>query len=275
MMKNPYGICAGQVVVATDPTIPRGLACGCSCPGCGARLELHKGTVISPYFAHEDGADCAHATQTALHLLAKEVLEEERKLRLPGITVSPSEHLGHWTVRKRYPSRTLVRWQTIVADEVTLERKLSNIVPDVLFRVRDRSLIVEIRVAHAVDAEKKRKLEALGIAAIEFDFSKMNRVVTKAEIKKALVLGDGTPGQGRGEWVYHPELAKAQQEIDEGFLAKKPAIMAEIAREEKRRREEWKRKQKTELNQRIQEYTRVADERSAEQRRKKGYLFDA
>src|SRR5262249_32947058 len=159
-----------------------------------------------------------------------------------------------WAVRKRFPSRTLFRWQTIAANDVFLEQKLGSIVPDVLFRVRGTSYIIEIRVAHAVSAEKKKKIEALGIPALEFDFSQMNRVVTKADIRKALVFGEGAFGQGRGEWVYHPEQVKAQREIDAEFLARKAAIKAQISREGEQLRAEWRQKQESELNEKFQEY---------------------
>jgi hypothetical protein len=268
-MKNPYGIAKdGSVVLASDPTLKRGLACGCTCPPpCGARLELHRGEIISPYFAHEDGADCATATQTALHMLAKEVLQEEMRLKLPPLRVYPSEQLGPWVLRK-HVSRSIVSAQTIQADKVTLERKLGGIIPDVLFQIRDRSLVVEIRVSHAIDAEKKTKIEEMEIAAVEFDFSEMNRIVEKKDIKDALILGQRVPGQGWGEWVYHPDLAKIQREVDAEFLATKDAIHQRLIQEAKRKKEEA-------VNRNMREAYRAAEKRLAQEQRKQGSLFDS
>lgn len=265
-MRNTYGVGRdGMVVLAADPILERGLACGCTCSDCGARLELHRGEIVSPYFAHEDGADCATTGQTALHMLAKEVLQEEKRFRLPPLTLYPAERLGYWVLRK-HVSRSIVLGQTIGADEVTLERKLGNIVPDVLFRVRDRLLIIEIRVSHAVDTEKKNKIAQMGISAVEFDFSQMDRVVVKKDIKDALVLGNRIPGQGWGEWVYHPDMAQAQQEIDAEFLATKDVIRQRLVQAAEQKKEE-------ERNRNLREYYRAAEERREEERRKHGFLF--
>ncbi len=132
--------------------------------------------------------------------------------------------------------------------------------------------MIEIWVTHRVDAEKRRKIESLGIATVEFDFSQMDRVVTKDDLRAALVRGNRLPGRGWGAWVFHRDQAKTQEELDQEFLAKKDALLEELRRKGKQLRED-------ELNCRLQEYARQAAEQLAEKRsqdeqhKKREFLF--
>ena len=67
--------------------VQSGLACGCTCIGCGAILIAKKGAKKRWHFAHhnvEIGESCA---ESAIHAAAKQVLLEQNWLRLPGMCV--------------------------------------------------------------------------------------------------------------------------------------------------------------------------------------------
>lgn len=90
-----YGIREGKVVrISEIPTDQRGLKCNCTCPGCGKNLVARLGEKKQKHFAHQgDACDIASAQQTALHMLAKEIIEEKknccfRGFHLIGISVS-------------------------------------------------------------------------------------------------------------------------------------------------------------------------------------------
>ncbi len=57
-----------------------GLACDCICSCCGERLVARQGEHRDWHFAHESGADCRGAIETALHRAAKQIFEEEKTL---------------------------------------------------------------------------------------------------------------------------------------------------------------------------------------------------
>ena len=71
----------GRLVHVDD--VPSGLACDCTCPECGAQLIARKGEKRQNHFAHANGADCAGARMTALHMLAQQIIQDERKIRTP------------------------------------------------------------------------------------------------------------------------------------------------------------------------------------------------
>jgi hypothetical protein len=82
------------------------------------------------------------------------------------------------------------------------------------------------------------------------------------------------PGQGWGEWLYHPQLKPAQEQIDADFLAALPAIHTALEQEGAKKREQWRRTEQTELDRLVQEYGRAAEQKQAEARRQQGFLFD-
>ena len=65
--------------------VESGLACRCVCPGCKDRLVARKGLEKAPHFAHHGEVPCGHALESALHKLAKEVIDERRELLLPEV----------------------------------------------------------------------------------------------------------------------------------------------------------------------------------------------
>ena len=223
-MKNPYGLKDGQVV--TVDSVERGLACGCTCPKCSGRLEARQGDEREHYFAHDDGLDCGVGYQTALQMFAKEVLDEEKRLHLPPIAIYPSEN---HPLRSRVYREVVREDFLVVADEVSLECKIGRLIPDVVFRVKERLLLIEIWVTHRINAEDLAKIRSLGVGAIQFNFSKTDHVVTKEELRQVLMLGRSS-GLGRAEWLHNPQQQGAQEKLDREFAADPRALVEETKR---------------------------------------------
>lgn len=58
--------------------VPNGNRCGCICPACKEPLTAkNRGNKRIHHFAHQSGADCPHAYETMLHLLAKQKIQEK------------------------------------------------------------------------------------------------------------------------------------------------------------------------------------------------------
>lgn len=240
-LKNPYGIRDG--IVVTADMVQRGLACGCLCPGCGERLIANHGESKQEYFSHESEAtDCETAYETALHLLAKEVLAAEMRLILPPLCVTVDRQLiedvkhSVQTLKMRYvnipaeisdldldrdiPSVEHVRaghYQTF--EQVDTEVVLGEIIPDVVMFVAGRKLLVEIFVTHPVTDAKRHWLEENGLPMIEFDFSAANRTIGRNDLNRAFLQPQRSPGDGRSRWIHHPRAKQDQHRLDAEFRA--------------------------------------------------------
>jgi competence CoiA-like predicted nuclease len=65
--------------------VPLGKACGCICPSCKSPL-VAKNALNNhriPHFAHASGENCVHGRESAIHLAAKQLIEEHHKLYIP------------------------------------------------------------------------------------------------------------------------------------------------------------------------------------------------
>lgn len=153
-LKLPFGLHNDKLVTVSE--VERGLACECVCPACAHPLIARKGEERIHHFAHSKGEECEYAVESAIHLAAKEILAEHKRIYLPPVTLQVGAY--EWTM---YDGRMLE------FTEVESERRLGGIIPDILIHQNGRSLIVEIAVSHQVDKEKVKKIEALGISTIE------------------------------------------------------------------------------------------------------------
>lgn len=151
-IKLPFGLLNGQLVDITE--VESGLACNCVCPACGLQLVAKKGEIKEHHFAHHDSEECSGAVETALHIYAKNILEKNKRIVLPPVYLDNSDKLI-------YPATE------IFFDSVTLEKRIGNIIPDIVVLVKDKPLLIEIAVTHFVDRFKAYKIFELGYSAIE------------------------------------------------------------------------------------------------------------
>jgi hypothetical protein len=198
----PFGIKNGRLVVVD--TVEKGLACNCTCPCCDSPLQARKGGSNQHHFAHvpsEIANGCKGAAETATHLMAKQIIEEERCFLFPRLEVT--ECLSDVN-KKSHDHKEIIQYDALIEfDEVELEKHLGNIVPDVLVRQNDQLFIIEIAVTHVVSDAKKLKLKALGIPAVELCIKGTDH--TKTQLAE-MIMGQLTNKQ----WLFHPKTEQAR-----------------------------------------------------------------
>lgn len=177
-LRVPFGLREGRMW--SPKQVPPGLQCGCICPACQVPL-IAKATDSEhrrPHFAHLAESNCRAGYETALHKKAKQLLADHAALLLPawdGETDMPnppvlSDHAGRgWTgARVDYPARR------IQLQDLQLEQTQGDYTPDAIAQDDRGELLIEIRVSHAVDALKRRRIEAEGKRLLEIDLSTLN-----------------------------------------------------------------------------------------------------
>lgn len=188
--RNPYAkrIKDGELVFIDDLTeSERGLKCGCICPCCGEPMIAKMGDYNEHHFAHASQSDCLGGYETALHSLAKKVMEDGASMMLPAFKPVYSSNGGFFIdeegiLFKDYKSEP----QVIVpdSDSVKTECSIGSIRPDVVFNYKGKALIVEFYVTHAVDEEKRNKIIDSGISAIEVDLTPLlEKIHTKKDVR--------------------------------------------------------------------------------------------
>ena len=184
-LKLAYGMHNGRLRYIDD--VERGLNCGCVCPSCGRPLVARKGPVKVAHFAHHQGGDCGKGVETALHQMAKEILEHRREIVFLGRT--PSDPTNLYTIEK-----------------VDLEKRLGNIVPDVTVYIAGRPILIEVVVTHDIDERKRKAIRELGISTLVIDLSDETRTIPKDELAQIVV-----EGTEKKRWEFNVASARKRQ----------------------------------------------------------------
>lgn len=225
-LQVPFGRRAdGRLVEVAE--VERGLACACTCPGCGEPLLAKKGEVNVQHFAHQSGSDCATGAETALHLAAKQLVADKRWLRLPALEVYASRRdpeLGLFEARKWFGADDAWRF-----DRVALEQTVGPVRPDALGFIENVGHAIEIRVTHEVDEPKQKQLALLRLPSIEVDLSSVVGRVFTFEVLEALVI-DSVEHK---RWLYHPRQAEWEALLLTGFEDWRQAQLVQMANRRK------------------------------------------
>ena len=115
------------------------------------------------YFSHY--GICPGNLETYLHKLAKQLIEQERKIYLP--------RLGRVNI-----------------DRVGLEQPMKNFIPDALLTdASGQDIIIEIFVTHKTQKVKIEKIKATGLNAFEIDLSGLNYDSPQTQVRSIVIEG--------------------------------------------------------------------------------------
>jgi len=167
----------GTILVAKDAVseaprhiseVANGAACGCVCFGCGRRLIARNGgnpNVRAYSFAHlpeEMVMDCVSSGETALHIRAKEIIAQHRRVTLPETSTPGLDGKPIVVTPERSVDLT----------DIHLETAEGEVIPDVIATMPDgRRLFIEIANTHPCSPEKIEKLDAIGVDVLEINVS--------------------------------------------------------------------------------------------------------
>lgn len=172
-------------ILVNVKSVPNGIACGCICPNCKERLvavsNLESKTYMnSAHFRHESGVDCVGAYESALHLLAKEVLSKFKKLQIPDY---------HFDYDSKNQFSFQKSFEVHEFQECVLEQRLEfddfYFVPDLIGYSQRRKVLIEFAYTHFIDLEKRDKIRKSKIPCIEIDIRGME--LDKEELEKLFI----------------------------------------------------------------------------------------
>ena len=140
-------------------SVSTGLSCKCFCPHCKNELVAKNGGSRKVHhFAHANGSDCVGAIESALHKMAKDILQEHKILMLP-----PTKHnkTGEQIVFKNV--------------EVEVFDKELSLRPDCVgYDKAGQFIWVEFKRTHEVDVRKAGKIISARINCVEIDLNSCN-----------------------------------------------------------------------------------------------------
>lgn len=212
--------------------VPIGKRCGCVCPACSRPIYAKhcQGGKRAPHFAHAPGADCAVGAETAIHLAAKQIIETRKLFFFPKLIASVE--IDDAIVGVRAASRILRPDGRRRLFHVDVEQAVASIRPDLIVHSEDVGTVaIEIAVTHFVDEVKRSVFADQGLAVVEVDLSAM-REVTFSALEKLLL-----DSCEHSEWVHHPAVAPAQNELHQQLCAAVEECRARYAARQQRLKE--------------------------------------
>ncbi|MFG6080306.1 competence protein CoiA family protein [Paracoccus litorisediminis] len=163
------------------------------CPTCSAPVIARRGQVRKHHFAHKRAACSQRAFgETVLHLAGKLAVQKLASIRCPAITGRSLDE------RIIYARDTLSIEGELSLSDIHLEKKLRNVVPDVMANAKHHQIgivagpvAVEIYVTHKVDVKKCAKFEELQLPCLEVDLSHILKRGMRDEAKRRSYLESG------------------------------------------------------------------------------------
>lgn len=154
----------GEVVHISQ--VERGAACQCVCDECGSPLIARQGSQRAHSFAHEN-SDCQGNQETLLHLKAKEIIEESKRLTVMGSKGN----------------------QEVIFDCVEVEQQVGPYRVDVIGVKDGRRCLVEIAVTHPCSLEKVQYFKDNKLAVVEISIDSCREFRSMDEYAEYVVAG--------------------------------------------------------------------------------------
>ena len=170
--------------------------------------------------------------ETLLHLIAKQILEEEKRIRLPDLTGTARTTLQDGeslTAGKSYPSAM------VQLDDVVLEKCMGRTRPDVIAQMRESfpweagPILIEVTVTNAITEERMQRIRHNNLPTLEIDIRQLGGKVSRGEYARLVV--DEVAGK---RWLHHP----AEVLLRQGAAVTLSQLASERNREIEQRREQ-------------------------------------
>lgn len=180
----PFGVKNNMLVDVSE--VESGLVCDCTCPNCSAPLQARKGEVNQHHFSHDpnyDFGECYNACESSIHLMAKQIIEEERSFFFPEFKVTEQARDVNGKLHKE--SLVVQKQMRPTFDEVRKEVTIEDIRPDIVAKYLGQNYLIEVAVTHPVNATKKAKLRRIGLPTIEIKLNTM--FSSKSKLKETIL----------------------------------------------------------------------------------------
>lgn len=167
------------------------------------------------------GATPQQARETLLHRKAKEILEREKRIMVPEMTLTERVQrvIGNKTVTRKVRESRMMELRS-----VALELRTGHIIPDVTATTLPQpgwpaeTLLVEITVWSGIDVSRRMRIWEEGLPTIEIDLSRLGGKVTEEELTRLIV--DELVCK---RWVYHPAIEAEREKFNAELAAAEEA----------------------------------------------------
>ena len=168
-LRVPFGLKNGRLYRPEETD--RGLVCGCICPGCGSALIANQGKAKQAYFSHYQSRECEGGYESAIHLMAKQVINCHKWLVIPEYSKTISRRMPTGRV---FEETIEIQSTRVNFKQVLVEKGVDGLRPDLIGVAADGTeFFIEVYVTHAVTDDKRNRYKHQNL--IELDLSQLPR----------------------------------------------------------------------------------------------------
>lgn len=191
-------------IASVDRSCDRGDTGKFVCPRCNCSMGAKLGNHNQWHFYHivkTNECDANLVNETALHKLAKNILEVSKSIRIPQYAIDAQKDANR---NRSDPNQNEpyvgMNEMDFEYTDIKVESNMGGVIPDVILSDGKMNLCVEIAVTHYVDDEKRKKIKEKNLSTIEIDISNFanSDVFDQKELETYLL--NNTKGK---EWIYH------------------------------------------------------------------------
>lgn len=220
-----YALDANNQLIHVD-FVENGSACQCYCPHCKSPLDAKNGGEIREHhFAHAHGHYCEGAYESALHHLAKQIIQEEGGVMLPN-SEDGNRPSGFVQLRDVQVEK--------MDEKYGIRPDVEGIMPD------GRRLLIECLVTHKVSDKKYKIIIENGLLCVEINIKwyeldkRVLREFLTQETDRRLwiTLRDRKEPSGDSNLCYqrNPRFDKAKELLKDSFYDGTLSIQSRIIR---------------------------------------------
>lgn len=184
--------------------VDKGLKCNCICPFCSSSLVARKGDKTSHHFVHKNNMECSESTDVAFHMAARDFFRKNKKIVLPPV---------HFNINQNSKPLKLRDTEEFIIDDVTLENKLEDKIPEVILYIKEHQLLVLVTVTGNIDKVKAKRIFKLGIPTIGINLSKINKNTSLDELEKIIIYDTDNK-----EWLYNRNIKLLRNKLEEASV---------------------------------------------------------
>jgi len=180
-------------------------------------------------FQFPEGTSNEQKRETLLHIKAKEILEREKRIRVPDLVAATSRTSA---TGDTVPGDRRRPGQLLSLESVVLEQSVGRIRPDVVAHTvafgdwPEDDLLIEITVTNTISEERLARIQAENRPTFEIDISRMGGIVTEAEFSNLIV----SEIAGK-RWLHHPWIGREEQKLRFDLETKVKATERQLVRQ--------------------------------------------
>ena len=207
--KLSYGLRNDELLSIDE--VEGGLSCDCICPACKNQLIARKGKIKAHHFAHYKSIDCLSGQETALHIISKKIIEKSKTFKTPILF---------------YPNTSFEIFDEteIIIDNVKLEKKIGDIIPDIIIESNSKQLLVEIVVNNSVNWQKLQRIRSENLPVIEVNAKYLFKRVYNLKFfgpQENQFENELVHGANYKRWLNNPKIDFIKQNLKENYAEEK------------------------------------------------------